>query len=394
MKNEQRYNDLVNLLEISRDLASTLDLNSLLNKIVQVAANITEAEAASILLYDHKKNELKFKAATNQEIDPKITEMVVPKDSIAGWAAQHQSSLFVPDVHKDPRFFDQVEKALDFPTRSIIAIPMITKGRLIGILEVLNKKHDSFTQYDLELLETLGAQAAVAIENSHLFEQSDAIADLVHELRTPLSSIKTITYLLNKPEIIPEDRQKLIDTIQNETNRLNYMVTNFLDLVRMETGRLSFEYSTFDFNSLVNECMLILLPLATQHKIKIIDQPESEQLIINADRSKIKQVILNLLNNAIKYNHPDGTITLQHEIKKDKLTFSITDSGVGIPEKEIPFIFNKFYRASSVENEIQGTGLGLSISRQIIENHQGSIGVKSQKDKGSTFFFELPIKKN
>ncbi len=316
MVNDQRYSDLVYLLEISRDLASTLDLNSLLKKIVQVAAKITEAEAASILLYDHKKNELKFKAATNQDIDPEITEIVVPKNSIAGWAAEHQASLFVPDVHQDARFFDQVEKALDFPTRSIIAIPMINKGRLIGVLEVLNKKHETFTQYDLELLETLVAQAAVAIENSHLFEQSDAIADLVHELRTPLSSIKTITYLLNKPEITQENRQKLIETIQNETNRLNYMVTNFLDIVRMEAGRLSFEFSTFDFSSLVNECMLILLPLATQRKIIINYQPDSTQLLIVADRGKIKQVLLNLLNNAIKYNRPDGTITLKSRNKK------------------------------------------------------------------------------
>ncbi len=391
MINQQRYTDLVYLLEISRDLASTLDLNSLLKKIVQVAAQITEAEAASILLYDHKKNELKFKAATNQEIDPEITEIIVPKNSIAGWAAEHHSSLFVPDVHKDSRFFDQVEKALDFPTRSIIAIPLITKGRLIGVLEVLNKKFDTFSQYDLEILETLGAQAAVAIQNSHLFEQSDAIADLVHELRTPLSSIKTITYLLNKPEITAEKRQKLIDIIQNEANRLNYMVTNFLDIVRMEAGRLSFEFSTFNFSSLVNETILILLPLATQQKIKIQYHPKTEQHLVHADRSKIKQVILNLLNNAIKYNRPDGTIILTHEIQNGNLLFSIADSGIGIPENEIPYVFNKFYRASSVENEIMGTGLGLSISRQIIENHHGSIWVNSQKDKGTTFFFEIPL---
>ena len=191
-------NQYINLLEIARDLASTLDLESLLNKIVLVAAELTDAEEASILLYDHKNNELRFAAASNVDENPELKQLVVPPDSIAGWTALHQEPVFVPDVHEDNRFSDLVEKAIEFTTNSIIAVPLITRNQLIGVLEVINKRQNLFSSDDLELLQTLSAQAAVAIQNSRLFEQSDLISDLVHELRTPLSSIGTIAYLLNR----------------------------------------------------------------------------------------------------------------------------------------------------------------------------------------------------
>lgn len=385
-------NQYINLLEIARDLASTLDLESLLSKIVLVAAELTDAEEASILLYDHKNNELRFAAASNVDENPELKQLVVPPDSIAGWTALHQEPVFVPDVHEDNRFSDLVEKAIEFTTNSIIAVPLITRNQLIGVLEVINKRQNLFSSDDLELLQTLSAQAAVAIQNSRLFEQSDLISDLVHELRTPLSSIGTIAYLLKQDNLSPPRKLELIDTIQSETNRLNNMVTSFLDVVRMEAGMIHFELEVFDFNELLKDCLFMMLPAANDNNITVLYHIPEQPIKIEADKEKIKQVLINLISNAIKYNRKNGKIWIKYNIVKNQFEFHIKDNGIGINEEEKQKLFSKFFRSKFVENNISGTGLGLSICKQIIDNHNGNIWMQSEKSKGSIFSFSLPLK--
>ena len=216
------------MIEIARDLASTLDLNELLGRIVQAAAELSKSQAASILLYDELRQELSFQVATNME-EPVIRGLSVPLEgSIAGWAAIHRQTAIVTDPHSDPRFFDQVEKTTRFPTQSLIALPLITKDKVVGVLEVLNKQVGQYSDEDRETLEALAAQAAVAIENTRLFQQSDLISVLVHEIRTPLTALDTAAYLLNRPEITPEQHRSLTATIHNETQRLNELATSFL----------------------------------------------------------------------------------------------------------------------------------------------------------------------
>jgi signal transduction histidine kinase len=384
-------NQYINLLEIARDLASTLDLESLLNKIVLVAADLTDAEEASILLYDHKNNELRFAAASNVDENPELKHLVVPQDSIAGWTALHQEPVFVPDVHEDNRFSDLVEKAIEFKTNSIIAVPLITRNQLIGVLEVINKRQNLFSSDDLELLQTLSAQAAVAIQNSRLFEQSDLISDLVHELRTPLSSIGTIAYLLKQDNLSQPRKLELIDTIQSETTRLNNMVTSFLDVVRMEAGMIQFELEVFDFNELLKDCLFMMLPAANDNNITVLYHIPDQPIKIEADKEKIKQVLINLISNAIKYNRKNGKIWIKYNIVKKQFEFHIKDNGIGIDEEEKQKLFSKFFRSKFVENNISGTGLGLSICKQIIDNHNGNIWMQSEKSKGSIFSFSLPL---
>ena len=385
-------NQYINLLEIAQDLASTLDLESLLTKIVHVAANLTDAEEASILLYDHKNNELRFAAASNVDENPELKQLVVPPNSIAGWTALHEEPVFVPNVHEDNRFSDLVEKVIDFKTHSIIAVPLITKNQLIGVLEVINKRQNLFSPDDLELLLTLSAQAAVAIQNSRLFEQSDLISELVHELRTPLSSIGTIAYLLKQNNLSAPRKAELIDTIQSETSRLNNMVTSFLDVVRMEAGKIQFEIEVFDFNELFKDCLFMMLPAANDNNITILYHIPDQEINVEADKEKIKQVLINLISNAIKYNRKNGKIWIKYNISKDHFEFHIKDNGIGINEDEKKKLFSKFFRSKFVENNIGGTGLGLSICKQIIDNHNGNIWMQSEESKGTIFSFTLPLK--
>lgn len=208
-----RYHRLIN---VSLDLASTLELNTLLKRINALALDLTDAEASSILFYDDRKNELYFAVADNPTTETLLSKITVPLESIAGWVVRNRIPVFVPNVQQDDRHFVNVQNLLQFKTRSIMATPMLVKGKLIGVLEAINKKTGTFTPTDLETLEFLSAQAAVAIENSRLFQQADLISELVHEIRTPLTSINTITSLLQHPELEAVQRQQFCEMIQRE----------------------------------------------------------------------------------------------------------------------------------------------------------------------------------
>ena len=378
------------LIEISRDLASTLELDPLLTRIVEAARDITDAQAASILLYDQAGRQLYFQAATN--MDPMMRGLAVPMDSIAGWIVTNRKSVRSGDVHQDKRYFKNVAQTLSFETRSLMGIPLITKEKVIGVLETLNKTGGDFSETDEDMLTVLGAQAAVAIENTRLFQQSDLIAEFVHELRTPLSSLSTATYLLTRPEISREQADQIIHNIHTETMRLNTLASTFLDLSRLESGRVQYQKSSFAFRPLAEDCKSILQSKADESHIGIEIELPSDLPVVVADRDKIKQVLLNLLSNAVKYNRPNGKVIVCGGRNEREWQFSVTDSGLGIPEDSIPNLFTKFYRVRGTENYAIGTGLGLSICKQIVHGHGGRIEVKSRVGEGTTFTVLIPNK--
>src|SRR5574341_939720 len=218
------------LIEIARDLASTLDLDILLQRIVRAAAEVSGSEAASILLYDNLTRQLYFQVATNLD-EPTMRGLVVPLEgSIAGWIVINRKAVRITDAHEDERFFGTVDQVTGRPTHSLLGVPLITKNKVVGVLEALNKEKGKFTEGDESMLTVLGAQAAVAIENARLFQQSDLISEFVHELRTPLASLSTATYLLLRPEMSREQQEQIIHNIHNETLRLNSLASSFLDL--------------------------------------------------------------------------------------------------------------------------------------------------------------------
>ncbi len=387
----ERYQRLV---DITLDLASTLDLGELLNRIVQAAADLSDAEAASILLYDPANQQLYFQAATNLT-EPTMRGLIVPVDaSIAGWIVTHRQPLIVGDAQTDPRHFSQITQMVDLETTSLLGVPLIAKTKVVGVLEAINKQSGPFTDEDQDILCALSAQAAVAIENSRLFQQSDMIAELIHELRTPLSSVNTAAHLLLRPKLPEEERIHMVEVIQEETLRLSEMAASYLDLARLESGREQYQLEIFDLNKLLDECTAFVESRAAEKQVNIHLELTPGLQKIQADRNKIKQVILNLISNALKYNHPGGSIEIQAQKAEAEIQFSIADSGAGIPAESLQHLFQKFYRAPGSENLATGTGLGLSICKHIVEDHRGRIEVQSKVGKGSTFTVYLPIKHN
>ena len=379
------------LLQISSDLTSTLDLPVLLNRIVQAAADLTNAEAGSILLYDEVKQQLLFESASNLD-EPSMRGLVVPVDSIAGWIVNNRQSLIINDTMHDPRHFGGLAQSTQVTTTSLMGVPMVANTKVIGVLETINKLEGQFSQDDMDLLEALGSQAALAIENARLFLQSDLISDLVHELRTPLTSLNTAAQLLTNPRVNDDMRQNIVRVIMSETGRLADMASDFLDLARLESGRAQFQTQVFEFSPLLEECASLMRPKAQERGIYIEMDIPGEQLMLRADRNKVKQIVINLDSNAIKYNQQNGRLVIWAGQVGGNVVLKVSDTGAGIPPESLPHLFKKFYRVPGTERITQGTGLGLSITRRIVEAHGGQISVESHVNQGTTFTVSLPQK--
>jgi signal transduction histidine kinase len=380
------------VLEVSQVINSTLDLPSLLELIINAARLLTGTEASSILLTDAKTGELYFEAATGTKSE-EVKRVVVPKESLAGWVAREGHTQVINDVSQDPRFSPRADQASGFKTRSLIALPLKVKGRTIGVLEAVNRiENTPFNEEDVDVLTSLAAQAAVAIENARLFQQSDLISEMVHELRTPLTSIVAYSELLMRDDLNADQVHSFVETINQESTRLTNMINDFLELARLQSGRARLAHEPVDIGSLVHDCLSVMKPQADQKNIQLEVQAPHGLPPLEGDRNRLRQVLMNLLGNAIKYNMPNGRVSTEARAVDNAIHLTVADTGRGIPPKDLPHIFDKFYRVADAEGWATGTGLGLSITREIVEAHDGRIEVESQVGVGTRFRLILPIK--
>lgn len=386
---------LARLLQISRRLGSTLRLDELLSLVMEVATELTQTETASILLVDGSTGQLHFAASMRGEV-PK--DIVVPLDSsIAGWVVRHGRSLILEDVQADERFYANVDEDLEFVTRSMLAVPLVTMQGVIGALEVINKvDDDDYTSQDIALMEALASQSAIAIMNAHLFNQSDLIAEIMHELKTPLMAISAASELLSRPEIPQEKHGQLVGMIKKESNRLSKMTKDFLDFARLESGRMRLSREAIDVAQMIEEVIDISLAQAAARQIEIVSNiakglptPNSQTAVIG-DPDRFKQVLLNLVSNATKYNVDNGRITITAACQANELQISVADTGPGIEPEDIAHLFERFYRIPGSESA-EGSGLGLSVAQKIVEEHHGRITVGSTVGEGTIFTIYLPV---
>ncbi|MCC6601586.1 MAG: GAF domain-containing protein [Anaerolineae bacterium] len=386
---------LARLLQISQRLSSTLRLDELLSLVMDVATELTHTETASILLVNRSTGQLHFAASTRGEV---LQDIVVPLDnSIAGWVVRHGRSLILDDVQTDERFYANVDEDLAFVTRSMLAVPLVTSQGIIGALEVINKQDDAhYTGQDVALMEALASQSAVAIMNAHLFSQSDLIAEIMHEIKTPLMAISAASELLTRPEIPQEKHADLVAMIKKESNRLSKMTKDFLDFARLESGRMRLARAAVLVPQIIADVVQLSQAQAAARGIEIVTQlaPDlptaSSQTAVIGDADRLKQVLLNLVSNAIKYNVVDGRITLSASRTASEVQMSVADTGPGIEPEDIGHLFERFYRIPGSESA-EGSGLGLSVAQKIVEEHHGRIEVASVVGQGTTFTIYLPV---
>lgn len=384
---------LQRLLEISTRLSSTLRLSELLNLVMDVSIELTDTEAASILLVDRSSGQLHFVASTSGGVPE---ETLVPLDgSIAGWVVRNGRSLIIDDVKGDKRHYASVDEDLAFNTHSMLAVPLVTPKGVIGTLEVLNKRdHQPYTQQDIAVLEALASQSAVAIVNAHLFNQSDLLAEVMHEIKTPIMAISSAAALLSRPDVAQERHGMLINMIKQESERLSKMTRDFLDFARLESGRERLEKLPIDVTAVINEVVQISQAQASERGIELV--VEGADLLAAAsgtavvgDRDRLKQVLLNLVSNATKYNRDNGRVTIAQQLAANELQLCVRDTGPGISEEDLAHLFERFYRIPGSKRE--GTGLGLSVAQKIVEEHRGRIEVSSTLGVGTTFAICLPL---
>ncbi len=396
---------LQRILEISRVLTSTLDIDKLLEFILEASTELTDTEAASIMLLDERTGELAFAASTGSKRE-QLANIRVPLDgSIAGTIFRQRAPLVVGDVSKDPRHFAQAAQKIGFATRSILGVPMTIKDQPIGVLEALNKKGDVyFSEEDIQVLTTFANQAAVAIENARLVaalrkayqklddldrRKSDFIAIASHELRTPLHLILGYASMLQENASGAAATQ--IEAVLKGAEQLRALIDDMVNLQHVEAGEATLTASRFSAAELVQSVLSQNRDTMQSKEQTIrIDLPEPA-LTINADWEKTRLALNNLVTNAVKFTPPQGRIEISCKLVDGEVQVCVSDNGIGIPHKDRDRIFERFYQVEPhIARKHGGLGLGLAIAKSMVELHGGRIWCESVEGKGSRFTFMLP----
>jgi len=426
----QHINELKSLNEIGQAITSTLDLQKTLTLITDHTTHLMDVAAASVVLRDDNNQEVWFAAASGEGSEAVIGIRMALGQGLAGWVAEKGEAVIVPDVYADQRFFANVDKQSGFTTKSILCVPLQTKGYTIGALEVMNKKYGTFNEEDLSRLQALAIPAATAIENAQLYDkqirtikrlaetQSQLIqsaklaavgelaAGIAHEINNPLTSIIGLTSLLLEslpPVTSKTETYEDLQMVNDEARRARDIVHSLLNFARADTPKRQ----PIDFNQLIEEAIFLVYTTKVSQKISLNKSlnPLPEMYL---DVNQIKQVIVNLLNNAIQTilesEKRPATLTITTHLESSDtigkdgngkqspsgqiVICTISDTGMGIKPEHLDKIFDPFFTTKEVG---QGTGLGLSISYGIVEQHGGNISVESISNQGSTFTITLPV---
>ncbi len=228
--------------------------------------------------------------------------------------------------------------------------------------------------------------------------KSNFISVAAHQLRTPLSGIKWALNMMISGDVgaLTDDQKTFLMKAYESNTRMINLVNDLLGIDRIESGRVTYNFIPTNLSALIDNVLLEILPQARRKGIKINFADTGKVLpMVLADQEKMREVIQNLIENAIRYTKEDGLITLSTLTKDDKLIFQVADNGIGIPASEQKNIFTRFFRSSNaIRVEADGSGLGLSISKSILDQHHGTISFVSEENKGTTFIVTLPIDQN
>ena len=318
----------------------------------------------------------------------------------------------IPDVDKDPEYVIPSQEyaitARGIGFRSILSVPLMREASPIGAITVGRPQPGMFSEKQIALLQIFADQAVIAIENVRLFREiedksrqletasrhkSEFLANMSHELRTPLNAILGFSEVLSDRmfgEINDKQAEYLSDILESGRHLLS-LINDILDLSKIEAGRMELEATDFDLPSAIENTLMLVRERAHRRAITLARTIDERLAMIRGDERKVKQVLLNLLSNALKFTPDGGQIGVQAELRDGAAEISVTDTGVGIAPEDQEAVFEEFRQVGTASKKVEGTGLGLAISRKFIELHGGRIWVKSQVGTGSTFAFTLPL---
>ncbi len=397
---------LERLTQIGRELSTAADLSQVLQSILSAAAELTCSETSSILGLDEESNSLRFLALSSQH-QSTLETVAIPLDkSIAGMVFSQKKTAAVNDVSKSPFHYKNADQISGYQTRSVLAAPILFRNESLGVIEVLNKIDGvDYTGDDVTILETLASQAAIAVQNTRLQKlmektqndgtrldkmKSDFVAITSHELRTPLGLIIGHSTFLR--ELVDDEYRDQLDAIIKSAMRLKEIIENMSNMDNFQSGMSVVRQRTVSIRRLILDTIVTYRKDAEAKNVKLdLDLADSE-LMIEGDAEKIGIAITNLIKNAVIFTNEGGHVFIVSEQVPGYVKVSVIDYGIGIPLKDLPHIFDRFYQVEShLTRKHGGMGLGLSVAKMMVEMHGGRIWAESGEGKGSIFTMLLPL---
>jgi len=397
---------LKRLLRLGREMSVTLELRSLLHAALNAAIDLTASETASVLEYDEAGRVLRFVALPRQH-RKNLEGMIVPLEgSLAGMALRERQPVSVNDVAQSLEHFKGSDELSGYVTRSVLAVPLLAGDRPVGVLEVVNKRGQAnYNGDDATILESLASQLALAFENDSLRRQvagirEDAarldrmkgnfIAITSHELRTPLGLILGHSTFLR--EIVGVEYREQLDTIIRSATRLKEIIESMTSVDNVQNGTSVVQRRAVSVRKILQEQIQLIQPELAPKNLNLRADVSQHDLMVEGDAEKIGSAISSLLKNAVTFTNPGGHVFVIAEQLPGYVKVSVIDNGIGIPAKDLPHIFERFYQVEShLTRKHGGMGLGLSVARMMAEMHGGSLSVESVEGKGSNFTLLLPL---
>lgn len=395
LQNAQRFSSveadrsrlLTQLLDFSARLNSSLTLSTLLDRVVEAAMSLVGARTGMIGLLEDDCVAFHRLRRGDEWID--VDLMFRRGEGVPGYVWDSGVPYVANRVETDPHVVPRHHRELGF--RRLVTVPLVDHaGVLIGMIEVQDPVVErDFGQMDVEALQMLAHQASIAIENVRLNESKDEFLSIVsHELKTPVTSIKGFAQVLQRrmPPESTERSSRYLEVINHQADRLTALINDLLDLSRIQTGRFVFEMERFDYGHLVQDVVAEMQLIASHNPIRL-ESPE--RVIVRGNAHRLRQVLVNLIDNAVKHGPPQSTVRVTVELHDGEVATCVSDEGEGLPPAEVEQIFRPYYQIRQHgRGQPKGLGLGLFISRQIVTEHGGRIWAETS-DRTS-FCFNLP----
>jgi len=408
------------LFEIDRVVSQSLDLDEIFREALAKTVKATSSDVGAIYLLEKDGTTLKMRTSVglSEDFVRELSEIKVG-EGLAGIAAQNKKP-FVTDIDGYPS-----QNLLPFLKKegfvTLAGTPLMVKGRVVGALNLSNRKHRIFSKEDIEILASIGNQIGVAVENARLYRESrdsyeklqkaydelksldrmksEFLSNVSHELKTPLVSIRGYSELLYDEKLgtLPLSQKKPLEAIIRNTERLTRLIDSLLFLSIQQMGKpdIRMKLQPQSIDEIISSSMNDMKVQAEKKEITLIKDSPAE-LIVMGDRDRLTEVLLNLMDNAIKFTPFGGKITVKardDEEKVDMVHISVNDTGIGMPDNVITSLFQRFFQAdASLTRKYGGTGLGLYICKNIIDAHKGDIWVESKVGVGTTMHVRLPKK--
>ena len=396
---------------------SQTDVQPVFDTIVRNAVRLCGASHGSVYLFDGELvHAVAHDGYTPEQLQQWRATWPQPASapSVACTAIRTRSPFRVADFETDPRRLmlspETRENLRARASRSVMAIPMMRHGDVFGAISLAHRDVNAFSDTQVELLKTFADQAIIAVENVRLLKELEAanrelaassqhksefLANMSHELRTPLNAVIGFSEVLSEKMFgeLNEKQEEYLKDIHASGTHLLSLINDILDLSKIEAGRMELELTDFDLPQAIDNALTLVRERAGRRGIALEHSVDERLGEIRGDERKVKQVLLNLLSNALKFAPEGGRVEVRAGLVDGMAQISVTDTGVGIAPEDQEAVFEEFRQVGTAEKKAEGTGLGLALCRKFVELHGGRIWVKSHVGVGSTFTFTIPARR-